>query len=88
MLSTMTYQERYRLVREIGDYVIKKLKEEELSKQQHWVRTAEAASILGVTPKYLRSIKDRFPHTKAGDSPQGSLLFLKEALVENYVNNG
>lgn len=88
---SMPPEERRRFVKEAGDYVISKCKEERLlvlqSEQQHWVTTAEAAKILGITPKYLRSIKDQFPHVKTGSSEQGRLLFLKEALLKCYVNN-
>lgn len=48
------------------------------------VTTDEAAKILGITPSYLRRIKDRFPHVKSGDNKQGKLLFVRNALVKEY----
>ena len=48
---------------------------------KEYVRTAEAAKILGVTPNYLRQVKDRYPHKKTSDSKQGTLLFERDGLI-------
>ena len=48
------------------------------------VDTAEAARLLGISPAYMRIIKDRFPHVKLGDSPKGRLMFKKSELLANY----
>lgn len=53
---------------------------------QEWVSTAEAATILGITEKYLRQTKDRYPHIKNGDKAQGNLRFLRSGLLENYAH--
>lgn len=48
------------------------------------VTTREAASILGITPGRMRQIAERFPHIKQGENKQGKLLFVRNALLENY----
>ena len=51
-----------------------------------WVETKEAASILGVTPNYLRSIKDDFSHRKVGGKERGRILFNRAELTNYYLN--
>ena len=51
---------------------------------EEWVRTADAAAILGVSESWLRRTKNKYPHTKGGDNQQGNLLFLKSALIKSY----
>ena len=48
------------------------------------VSTKEAAAILHISPGRMRQIAGRFPHVKQGNSRQGKLLFVKDALIENY----
>lgn len=48
------------------------------------VSTKEAAAILHISPGRMRQIAERFPHVKQGNSRQGKLLFVKDALIENY----
>ena len=48
------------------------------------VSSREAAAILGITPGRMRQIAERFPHIKQGDNKQGKLLFVRDALLENY----
>lgn len=48
---------------------------------KEYVRTAEAARILGVTPNYLRQVKDRYPHKKTAGTKQGTLLFERDGLI-------
>lgn len=50
-----------------------------------YVSSEEAANILGVTPSYLRSMKNKFPHKKVGNHSQGRIFFLKSGLLENYI---
>ena len=64
--------------------IVKKLAEDHAL--QEWVTTAEAATILGITEKYLRQTKDRYPHIKNGDKAQGNLRFLRSGLLENYAH--
>lgn len=40
-----------------------------------------AAQILGISPNYLRRIKDRYPHVKRGEGKQARLLFDRNALL-------
>lgn len=49
-----------------------------------WVTTEEASKILGITPKHLRTIRDRFPHIRVGGE-YGRLLFEKEQLLRCYI---
>ena len=47
------------------------------------VDTREAARILGVSPAYLRQVKDKFPHVKTGNSQQGRILFRRDDLIKS-----
>lgn len=38
-----------------------------------WVRTADAAKILGISENWLRVTKDRYPHIKNGETPMETL---------------
>ena len=51
-----------------------------------WVETKEAARILGVTPNYLRSIKDDFTHRKVGGKERGRIIFSRAELTNYYIN--
>lgn len=51
-----------------------------------WVETKEAARILGVTPNYLRSIKDDFTHRKVGGKERGRIIFNRAELTNYYLN--
>lgn len=76
----------------LADKVARKLhrlqREERKQKQQddtpEMVDTRGAAAILNISVGRMRQIKDRFPHTKAGEHGQGKLLFVKSALLTNY----
>jgi len=50
-----------------------------------WVRTSEAARILGISEKYMRQIKDSYPHIKNGNDSRGKLMFKKSELIKNYA---
>lgn len=51
-----------------------------------FITTAEAASMRGVSPAYMRQLAskrpDLYPHTKTGDSKQSPLLFDRNALLK------
>lgn len=70
-----------------AEIVLERLKQQNApeSKNEEFVGSNEAARILGVSTSYLRSIKDRFPHKKVGDSNQGRILFKKSELISNYI---
>lgn len=51
-----------------------------------YVDSKEAARILGLTPNYLRTMKDKFPHIKVGSNSQGRVMFKKSALLITYQN--
>lgn len=65
-----------------ADIIMKKINPQE---QQELVNTKEAARILGVSEWYIRKIKDRFPHVKAGNNGQGRILFYKKSLLPIYL---
>ena len=65
--------------------VLKQLGKVESPVDKEMVTAAEAAHILGVTPVYMRQIKDRFPHIKVGNHRQGRVLFSKADLLESYA---
>lgn len=51
-----------------------------------YVDSKEAARLLGLTPGYLRTLKDKFPHIKVGNSSKGRVLFKKAELITSYKN--
>lgn len=83
----LTTNEQRTLIHRIGDYVVKKLREEKVlnESEDEYVSTKEAARILGVSEPYMRNIAVRFPHTKQGSHKQGKLRFLKKALFKSYL---
>ena len=87
--SNMTTQEMEKFVelcaKRTAHIVVKQLQELHYSEANEMVDSREAAQILGITPNYLRSIKDRFPHVKVGDKNQGRILFKKSDLLANYT---
>lgn len=66
-------------------YLVGKKVVEMTKEQPEMVATEEAAKILGITPGHLRRIKDNFPHIKNGENKQGKLLFVRNALLEEYA---
>ena len=65
--------------------VIKQLKEMRVDESNDLIDSREAARLLGLTPNYLRSMKDKFPHVKVGDNSQGRILFKLSELLANYT---
>ena len=61
-------------------------KKEEVPSDEEYVDSKEAARLLGLTPNYLRTMKEKFPHIKVGGNSQGRVLFLKSALLMGYQN--
>lgn len=86
----ITKKERTQLINDIANAVIRKLANKKqltaIEEQDEWLTTKEAADLLHVSDRYLRTIKDRFPHTKSGENGQGNLRFLKKGLLNNYIN--
>lgn len=86
----LTQKERRELILDIADEVCrrldKKLKGRLKPEEEEWVSLKEAAGILGLSKSRMYAIKDKFPHAKQGDNPQGKLLFLKRGLVDNYLS--
>lgn len=55
-----------------------------VSEDPEYVSPDVAAQILGLTPDYLRRIKDDFTHKKIGSKKGGRLLFRLDTLMEEY----
>lgn len=70
-----------------ADIVIERLKGSTATKvdDDEYVDSKEAARILDVTPRYLCSMKHKFPHKKVGNYSQGRVLFKKSELLANYI---
>lgn len=49
-----------------------------------WINANQAAEILGLSPLYIRQIKDKFVYIKKGDSKQSRVLYKRES-VENAL---
>ena len=56
------------------------------NEDEEYVDSKTAAQILGVTPSYLRVIKNKFPYKKVGTRTQGKILFLRSGLLQSYIN--
>ena len=68
--------------------VLKKLSQNASPRMNdEWVDAKEAAKIAGVTPIYLRSIKDRFSYRKVGGKTKGRVLFNRKEITDYYLNN-
>lgn len=70
-----------------ADIVMERLNNSSVAKSddEEYVDSKEAARILDVTPNYLRSMKNKFPHKKVGNHSQGRVLFKKSELLANYI---
>ena len=66
--------------------VVKEMRRTE-KQQPELISCKEAASLIGVSEDYVRNIKDRLPHVKQGNNNQGRLLFIREGLMEAYLNS-
>ena len=74
----MTIELGQKTINQLADALMQRLQEKQGAE---YVRTSEAAKILGVSEAYLRQIKDRYPHKKASNQQQGALLFRRDALL-------
>lgn len=82
----MSNEEMKKVAEMTAKIVVKELRGSTLpSSDEDLVDSKEAARILGITPNYLRIIKDRFPHVKVGGKQQGRILFRKAELLVNYT---
>ncbi len=70
----------------VAEEVVKKLKGIRNLSETEFVDTEEAARILGVSANYLRQVKDRYPHIKAGNRKQGRIMFKRDALLNEFKN--
>lgn len=68
----------------VAEQVVKKLRGVRNFSETEYVGADEAARILGVSANYLRQVKDRYPHIKAGDKKQGRILFQRDALLNEF----
>lgn len=70
-----------------ADIVIERLNGSTATKvdDDEYIDSKEAARILDVTPRYLCSMKHKFPHKKVGNHSQGRVLFKKSELLTNYI---
>lgn len=68
--------------------VVKEMRRTEQEKPQpELISSKETAALIGVSEDYIRKIKDRLPHVKQGNNNQGRLVFVKEGLMEAYLNS-
>lgn len=80
----MTKEEISMFAAMVADQVVKKLKGVRNLSEAEYVDANEAARILGVSANYLRQVKDRYPHIKAGDRKQGRIMFKRDALLSEF----
>lgn len=80
----MKKNEMMELAAMVADEVVKKIKNVRSLSETEYVDTEEAARILGMKPNYLRQVKDRYPHIKAGDTKQGRIMFRRDSLLNQF----
>lgn len=80
----MTKEEMSVFAALVADQVVKKMKSVGNQSETEYVDTYEAARILGVSANYLRQVKDKYPHMKAGDRKQGRIMFKRDALLNEF----
>ena len=68
----------------VAEEVVKKLKGNHSVGDTEYVDTEEAARILGMSPAYLRAVKERDPPRKAGERKQGRIMFRRDSLFNQY----
>ena len=83
-ITNMNKEEMTVLAALVADQVVKKLKGVRNLSEAEYVDANEAARILGVSANYLRQVKDRYPHIKAGDQKQGRIMFRRDALLKEF----
>ena len=74
------------IIKLIAKEVVKELRRTE-KPQSELISCKDAAALIGVSEDYIRKIKDRLPHVKQGNNNQGRLLFLRDGLLEAYLNS-
>ncbi|MBP1540838.1 MAG: hypothetical protein ILA25_01545 [Prevotella sp.] len=83
----MTKNEMNLLATMVAETVVQKLKGARISEAEY-VDTKEAARILGVSETYMRFLKqeypDKYPTIKKGNTPQGRVLFRRDALLKDF----
>lgn len=80
----MKTEEMTALAAMVAEQVVKRLKGVGNTSENEYVDSNEAARILGVSANYLRQVKDKYPHIKAGNKDQGRLLFRRDALLNEF----
>jgi hypothetical protein len=80
----MNKEEMKELAALVADQVVKKLNGAQNLSQNEYVDAKEAARILGVSPNYLRTMKEKYPHVKFGDYKQGRIMFRRDALLNQF----
>ena len=85
-IYVMTEKEINLLAQKIAKLTVKELRaDRETSSSEEMVGVKEAARILCISESHLRRIKERFPHTKAGEHQQGRLMFVRSKLLPSYL---
>lgn len=85
-IKYMNKEEMSMLAAIVADQVVKRLKSVRNLSETEYVGAEEAARILGVSANYLRQVKDRYPHIKAGNRKQGRIMFKRDALLNEFKN--
>lgn len=80
----MTKNEMKELAVLIANELSKKIQGIKVVNDDEFVDTAEAAKILGYSPAYMRQVRNKYPHIKAGTDKQGRLLFRRKDLIVNF----
>ena len=84
----MKQDEMKKLAEMTASLVLKGLQKEKSldhTDDNDYIDSKEAAALLGLTPNYLRSQKDKYPHIKVGNTNQGRILFKRSELLANYI---
>ena len=71
------------LANKIANIVVRKLRNQGAD-DVRLIPCAEAAKRLGITPDWMRKIKDNFSYIKRGDGKQSRLYFNADTLIQEY----
>lgn len=81
----MTKKEIQNVVEMTVEALFTKFQESTPKPDEKWIKSSEAANLLGVSPYRLRVIKDQFIYRKSNPTKNGRLLFLKSSIESRFI---
>ena len=83
----MRFEYNQKFIKLLAKEMVKEMqKVKDETKEPELITVKEAAETLTLSEAYVRKIKDKLPHVKQGNNKQGRILFVKEGLMDAYLN--